>query len=97
MAALMRWVLSGRAPTGEGSYTLWIGPDLAIVGGHVRRWQGPGLRLVSAQALDQPPRLRVDYAAAVKGGWLPQAVEFPAPELGKAAAVAAQIEAGRRG
>ncbi len=96
VAWLVRQVMSGRPPTGEGSYTLWIGPDLAILGGHVRRWQGPGLRLTTASALDQPPRLRVDYAAAVKSGWVQQVVEFPAPDLGRAAAVAAQLEAGRR-
>lgn len=96
VSLVIRRVVSGPPPTGEGSYTLWIGPDLAILNGQINRWQGPGTRLTSAQALDHPPRLRVDYAVAVKGGWAPQVVEYPGPDLASAMAVAAQIEATRR-
>ena len=60
------------------------------------RWQGPGLRLDRAEGLDDPPRLRVNFRAAIKNGWADQQAEFPAPSVSVAAAVAASLEAGRR-
>ncbi len=96
VALAVRWVMSGPGPRQNESYILWIGPDLALLNGQVRRWQGPGLRLKGVEAVDQPPRLRVHYEAALKNGWVDQRVEFPAPSLASAATVAGQIEAGRR-
>jgi hypothetical protein len=96
VALVVRWVLSGPGPRENESYTLWIGSDLALLNGQVRRWQGPGLRLKTVEAVDQPPRLRVHYQAAIKTNWVDQRVEFPAPSVIAAAAVAAQIEAARR-
>ena len=96
VALVMRWVLSGPGPREQERYTVWIGPDLAILNGQVYRWQGPGLRLDRAEALENPPRLRVNFRAAIKGGWAEQRVEFPAPSMTAAEAVARRLEAGRR-